>query len=185
MKKDFYNLSKTEESMYVSSLTGGDAYNVANLLNLGKDVTPKQVEKALNDVFEAHPYLWTVLSTSEDGVIQKSIEPEPIKLDYEEVKNIVVNSPPFELQNKHLYRFKLYKCNGEYTIFYDFQHIIFDGTTGKVFTTDFIRALNGEKLQKETYNANDYVLDEEKVLNSKESNREKRQNKKEQCSFFV
>ena len=111
MKKDFYNLSKTEESMYVSSLTGGDAYNVANLLNLGKDVTPKQVEKALNDVFEAHPYLWTVLSTSEDGVIQKSIEPEPIKLDYEEVKNIVVNSPPFELQNKHLYRFKLYKCN--------------------------------------------------------------------------
>ena len=168
MKKDFYNLSKTEESMYVSSLTGGDAYNLANLLKLGKDVTPEQVEKALNDVFEAHPYLWTVLSTSDDGVIQKNIVPEPIKLECEEVKEIVVNSPPFELQNKHLYRFKLFKCNGEYTLLYDFQHIIFDGTAIRVFTQDFVRALNGEKLQKETYNANDAVLDEEKVLKSKE-----------------
>ena len=30
-------LSKSEEGIYVSSLNGGDAYNLGNTINLGKD----------------------------------------------------------------------------------------------------------------------------------------------------
>ena len=45
MKK--WPLSKAEESMYVSSLSGGDAYNLANLISLGKDVELSKVNEAL------------------------------------------------------------------------------------------------------------------------------------------
>ena len=55
-----YPLSKSEQGLYISSLNSGDAYNLANTINLGKDVSLESVYKALNAVFVAHPYLFTV-----------------------------------------------------------------------------------------------------------------------------
>ncbi len=43
MAKEFYPLSKSEEGIYISSLNGGDAYNLAHTVNLGKDFTKQQV----------------------------------------------------------------------------------------------------------------------------------------------
>ena len=163
----YYSLSKAEESMYVSSLNGGDAYNLTNLINLGKDYSPKEIESAINKIFEAHPYLWTVLTTNDEGAIQKHIEEEKITLECEEVKKIDAKSPPFEMLDKHLYRFKLFKCKGEYTLLFDFQHIIFDGTSTVLFIRDLFKALNGEAIVKEAYSGNDFIADEQKVLKSK------------------
>ena len=43
-----FPLSKSEEGIYISSINGGDAYNLAHTVNLGKDVSKEQVEEALN-----------------------------------------------------------------------------------------------------------------------------------------
>ena len=100
-----YPLSKSEQGLYISSLNSGDAYNLANTINLGKDVSLESVNKALNAVFEAHPYLFTVLSIDEEGNITKHIEKEDIKVKLEEVKEVKIDSKPYELSDKHLYRF--------------------------------------------------------------------------------
>ena len=60
MKRQLFPLSKSEEGIYISSLSGGDAYNLAHLVNLGKDFKKEDVEVALNKVAKAHPYLFTV-----------------------------------------------------------------------------------------------------------------------------
>ena len=164
----YYPLSKSEEGLYLSSLEGGDAYNLANTLCLGKSVNPEQVEKALKQIFEAHPYLFTVLSVDEEGRIRKSLQKEEIKLECETVKKLEIESLPYELLNHHLYRFKLFNINGEYVFYFDFHHIIMDGTSLKIFIDDFLLALEGKPLEKEKEDANEFALKEQHVIENKE-----------------
>ena len=165
---NYYPLSKSEEGLYLSSLESGDAYNLANTVNLGKDVSLKQVETALKKVFDAHPYLFTVLSTNEEGMIVKRIEKEEIKLECEEVKELKIKSLPYELLDHHLYRFKLYKVKDNFVFYFDFHHILMDGTSLKLFIDDFFLALEGKELQNEKETANDYALKENEALAKKE-----------------
>ena len=159
-----YPLSKSEEGIYISSLAGGDAYNLAHLVSLGKDVSKKQVEDALNKVVEAHPYIFTILSNDENGNVVKSIKQEKIVLECEEVKELNIDSKPYQLLDSPLYRFKLYKVKDEYVFYFDFYHLIMDGTSIKVFIDDFFLALEGKELVKEQSDANEYALNEQKDL---------------------
>ena len=167
MAKQFFPLSKSEEGIYISSLNGGDAYNLAHLVNLGKAFKKEDVESALKKVLEAHPYLNTELSTNDEGNIVKSIVDREFKLEYEEVKEVKVDSKPYELLNSPLYRFKLFKVKDELVLYFDFFHLIMDGTSIKVFIDDLFLALEGKDLEKEKENANDYVVLEQSNLKSK------------------
>lgn len=162
----YYPLSSSEQVLYISSLTTGDAYNLANTVNLGKDVSLAQVNSALASVFEAHPYLFTILSIDEDGNIVKHIEKEDIKVELEEVKELNIDSKPYELLNSHLYRFKLYKVKDEYIFYFDFHHVLMDGSSLKIFIDDFFMALEGKKLQKEVSDANEFSLQEKEDMRS-------------------
>lgn len=156
----YYPLSNSEQGLYISSLSSGDAYNLANVVNLGKDVTLNQVNDALTKVFNAHPYLFTVLSIDENGNIVKHIEQEDVKVELEEVKEVNIDSKPYELLDKHLYRFKLFKVNGEYVFYFDFHHVIMDGSSLKIFIDDFFSALSGKELEKEKSDANEFAVNE-------------------------
>ena len=171
---NFFPLSKSEEGLYISSLSGGDAYNLANTVNLGKDVGVDQVNAALNKVFEAHPYLFTVLSSSDSGEIVKHIEKEELKVEVEEVRELNIVSLPYELLDKHLYRFKLYKVGGDNIFYFDFHHILMDGTSIKIFIDDFFLALEGKELELEKSDANDFALKEKEQLQSKEYEKAKK-----------
>ena len=167
MAKQLFPLSKSEEGIYISSLSGGDAYNLAHTVNLGKDFTKEDVEKALNKVVKAHPYLLTELESDDDGRIVKSFSLKEIKLDYEEVDELNIESKPYKLLNSPLYRFKLFKVKGELVFYFDFYHLIMDGTSIKVFIDDFFLALEGKELEQEKSTANEYALLEEKNFGSK------------------
>ena len=160
----YYPLSKSEEGIYISCLNGGDAYNLANLVNLGKDVNPKQVEKSLQDIFKAHPYLFTKLTTDQDGNVVKYIEEEDIKLPVEEVNDIKIESAPYEMLNSHFYRFKLFKMKEEYILYFDFHHILMDGSSIKIFIDDLFSLLEGKNIEKEGQNANDFAENEYNYL---------------------
>ncbi len=162
----FYPLSTSEEGLYISSLSSGDAYNLANTINLGKDVNYERVEKALKDVFAAHPYLFTILSLDENGNLVKHIEEEDIKLPLIEANQVNIDSKPYQLLNSHLYRFALYKDNGEYIFYFDFHHIIMDGSSLKIFIDDFLSALEGKKLEKEVQSAGEFALLERNSFDS-------------------
>ncbi len=159
-------LSKSEEGLYVSSLNGGDAYNLANTINLGKDFTVEQVQEALNKVALAHPYLFTILGVDEEGNIYKELKVQDIKLEVKEVKELKIESLPYELTNSPLYRFNLYKLDGNLIFYFDFHHLIMDGTSLKIFIDDFFLALEGKELVKESSDAFDFANKEIEIRNS-------------------
>ena len=161
-----YPLSSSEQGLYISSLSSGDAYNLANTVNLGKDISLERANKALKAVFDAHPYLFTVLSIDEEGNITKHIEKEEIKIELSEVDEVKIDSKPYELLNNHLYRFRLYRVKNEYVFYFDFHHIIMDGSSLKIFIDDFFKALEGKELETENIDANEYALLEKEERNS-------------------
>ena len=101
--KEFYPLSKTEEGIYVSCLKQTDAYNLTNVINFGPNIDEAKFNDALNKVFEAHPYLFTILFQDENGSIYKKIEKEKINIKVENVDNTDFKSYYFEMLNNHLY----------------------------------------------------------------------------------
>ncbi|MBP5465958.1 MAG: hypothetical protein J6Y43_00130, partial [Clostridia bacterium] len=166
--KDFYPLSKTEEGIYVSCLKETDAYNLTNYINLGKDVDADKLRRATEAVFEAHPYLFTVLFIGNDGKVYKKIVPEKLDIPLIEEDEFTLSSPPFKMTDEHLYRLSIHLVKGEYIFVYDFHHIIFDGTSIKSFIDQVIKGYFGETLKKEDYDANRFAVDEEKILSGKE-----------------
>ena len=162
----YYPLSKSEEGIYISSLSEGDAYNLANTVNLKKKYDKEKIEKALNEVLKAHPYLNTILKTNDDGRVVKYIKDDDIHLELIKCDKVEINSLPYDLLNNHLYRFKLYQVKDEYILYFDFHHLIMDGSSIKIFIDDLFLALEGKPLIKETSNANDFALEEQKDLAS-------------------
>lgn len=166
--RDYFPLSKTEEGIYVSCLQPTDAYNLANVIHLGKELDTERFASAVSSVFEAHPYLFTVLFEGEDGRIYKKIRTKRIEIPVVKQETLDIVSPPFTMLDSHLFRLGLYLVKGEYYFLYDFHHIIFDGTSIKTFADEVSAAYEGKKIEKEVYDANDFAADEEKRLLGKE-----------------
>ena len=164
-KKSF--LSKSEEGLYVSSLSPTDAYNLANTIEFDKSITSKKVEDAINKVAIAHPSIFAVLSVDENGNIVKEIKEEKISLEVKKTDKPNFESLPYDLTNSHLYRFKFFELKDKNIFFFDFHHLIMDGTSLKIFIDDLFLALEGKEIKKEEATSIDYALNEEKVRKSK------------------
>lgn len=159
-------LSKSEEGIYISSVNGGDAYNLAQTVNLGNKYSVNDVINALNKVAKAHPYLFTKLSIGEDGNIYKEIKEEKIDVEVIETNKVEIISSPYELLDTPLYRFKIFKVKDELIFYFDFHHILMDGTSLKIFIDDFFSSLENIELVREASDAYDYVNKENEIRNS-------------------
>lgn len=164
--KDYYPLSKTEEGIFVSCLEETDAYNLAHLVNFGKNLNEGKFIDAIKKVFDMHPYLFTVLFQGEDGKIYKKIRTKLLDIQVKEVESLDIESKPFKMLDNHLFRLGLYKYDGDYYFYFDFHHIIFDGFSIHLFFKEVMDTYHGIKPKKELYDANKYALDEEKQLQS-------------------
>ncbi|MBQ9520845.1 MAG: amino acid adenylation domain-containing protein [Acholeplasmatales bacterium] len=163
---DKYRLSKTEEGIYVSCLKPTDAYNLTLYTNLGKDIDIDRFISSVKKAFELHSYLFTVLHQDDDGNIVKSIEKEDLDIKIIDVDKLEIKSDIFKLLDNHLYRVYIYRFKGEYYFIFDVHHIIFDGTSTKIFFESIFDLYSGLNLKPEKYNGNDLSLDEIKELKS-------------------
>ena len=134
----YYPLSKTEEGIYFSCLEKTDAYNIPIIMKLGEKLDVDRFNKAINLLFSKHQCLNTILFIGDDSKVYKRIQNDEIKLNVEEVNDLNLETDYFELLNNHLYKLRLLKCKGDYYLYFDFHHIIFDGTSITLFTRDII-----------------------------------------------
>ena len=165
--KNYYPLSKTEEGIYVSCLEKTDAYNLPNLINLGKNIDILRFKEAVIKVFDAHPYLFTVLFEGEDGKIYKKIKTKRINIPCHTVEKIDIKPTYFKMLDGHLFELEFFKCHEEYYFYFNFHHIIFDGTSINLFINEVFQAYEGKNIDLENYDANKFAQDEEKMLSSK------------------
>ena len=138
-------LSKTEEGIYVSCLNQTDAYNLPFLMKIGSSIDLDRFNSSINEILKAHPYLNTNLCMEDDGKVYKFINERTISLDVEEVNSLEIGVEYFDLLKDYLYIFRLLKFEGNYYFYFNFHHIIMDGTSIKLFIDDFCNCYKGNK----------------------------------------
>ena len=169
--QDDYPLTKTQEGIAVECIAnpGTTVYNIPFLIRMGCGVDVDRLICALKDTVNAHPYLKTRLFTDDNGRIRaKRCDNEDPSVKYCEgepdTEKLV---RPFELLGNELYRLQVWKNDGGCTLFADFHHIVFDGSSESIFFSDLDKAYSGEILNSETYTGFEAALDEQDLRDSK------------------
>jgi hypothetical protein len=134
-------------------------YNLFKMLRIKKEeVDLNRMAKALEMATKNHPAFCTIIKFNEDGdLIQQydpkmeiTITPEKIStVEFEKIKDTLVQ--PFKVVNSPLSRCRLFETEDAAYLFFDVHHIIYDGTSFKVFLNSVINAYMGAPLETDYY----------------------------------
>lgn len=134
-------------------------YNLFNLLRIEKEgVDLDRMAKSIEIAIKNHPAFSTIIKFNENGdIIQYydsqmhiKITPEKISnVEFEKIKDTLVQ--PFKILESPLFRCRLFDTEDAAYLFFDVHHIIFDGTSFKVFINSVINAYMGTPLEKDYY----------------------------------
>ncbi|MBQ0107120.1 MAG: AMP-binding protein, partial [Methanocorpusculum sp.] len=162
-----YPLTQDQLGMFTVSFghAGETVYNMPGCRKLQSGVNLSKVQEALKQVINAHPYLKMYLRANENGDIRAvrndAAEPVVSLLTCDHLPEMQTLIRPFTLLNAPLYRLELYDtADGKY-LFFDFHHIIGDGTSLSLLMYDISSAYAGLPLLKETYTGFEVALIEE------------------------
>ena len=134
-------------------------YNVFTLLRFDpNEVDLNRLAKAIETAIQNHPALRTTLHLNEDGEPVQRYDPqasaavtvEKISKDaFETIKDTLVE--PFHIVDSPLYRCRLFETEDGAYLFFDVHHMIFDGTSFKVFINSVMNAYMGAPLETDYY----------------------------------
>ena len=134
-------------------------YNLFSLLRIEKEgVDLSRMAKSIEMAIKNHPAFSTIIQFTEDGdVIQYYDSQMPVTValekisacEFEKIKNTLVQ--PFKIVNSPLFRCRFFETEDAAYLFFDVHHIIYDGTSSKVFTNSVINAYMGAPLENDYY----------------------------------
>ena len=123
-----------------------------------KDVDAVRLAAAVKKVLEAHPVFRTVLRYNEDfELVQHYDESMPLDVPVERVTESRLRLllqqlvQPFKLLEAPMYRVRVFETAESVIFFIDMHHIISDGTSMQVLTSDLTAAYAGETLPEDLY----------------------------------
>ena len=158
-KLERHKLTVEQSYMFDYQLYTPDStmYNLFNLLRLEKDgVDIDRMAKSIEIAIKNHPALRTIIQFNDkkeliqyyDSQMPITITPEKISAEeFEKIKDTLVQ--PFKVVNSQLYRCRLFETEEAYYLFFDVHHIIFDGTSFRVFINSVVNAYMGVPLEKD------------------------------------
>lgn len=134
-------------------------YNLFNLLRIEKEgIDIDRMAKSIEMAIKNHPAFSTIIQFNEDGdLVQQYDSQIPVTVavekisavEFEKIKDSLVQ--PFRMVKSPLYRCRLFETEDAAYLFFDVHHIIFDGTSFKVFINSVINAYMGVALEKDYY----------------------------------
>ena len=134
-------------------------YNLFNMLRIEKEgMDLDRMAKAIEMAIKNHPAFSTIIQFNEDGdLIQYYDFQMPVTValekistcEFEKIKNTLVQ--PFKIVNSPLFRCRFFETEEAAFLFFDVHHIIYDGTSSKVFTNSVINAYMGAPLENDYY----------------------------------
>ena len=160
-KSEAHKLTAEQRYMfdYQNYTPNSTMYNLFTMLRFDKAVIEAdRMAKALEIAIKNHPALCTMLQHNEAGeLVQKydaqmpvAIVPEKISnVEFDKIKDTLV--VPFEMINAPLFRCRLFETEDAVYLFFDVHHIIFDGTSFKVFMNSVLQAYMDMPLEKDYY----------------------------------
>ena len=134
-------------------------YNLFSMLRFDKEAFDmNQIVEVTNKLIKNHPALLTTLHFNEDGEIVQKYTPEIVEevkiekvneFEFESLKDSLV--APFRIINGRLYRCRVFETEKAGYVFFDVHHTVFDGTSMKVFMSNFGKILGGMEPDKDYY----------------------------------
>jgi len=167
--KDDYPLSQSQTGIFIESINrkGEIAYNNPFLLRISSNVDANRLAKACETALAAHPNIFASLYMDEKGAPrQKKGNPKDVRVEVETIKESDFDSikhtlvKPFDILNDQLFRVKIFKSEKNVWLFFDFHHIIFDGTSNTVLLDDIEKAYAGEAVEPESLTGFDIAEEE-------------------------
>ena len=160
-KRDPHKLTAEQLYMFDYQLytPNSTMYNLFNMLRIKKEgIDLDRMAKAIEMAIKNHPAFSTIIQFTEDGdLIQYYDSQMPVTValekistcEFEKIKNTLVQ--PFKIVNSPLFRCRLFETEDAAYLFFDVHHIIFDGTSFKVFINSVMNAYMGAPLEKDYY----------------------------------
>ena len=156
-KAEFYKVSSAQKRMYFSSKVSGESstlYNISGGVILDGELNINKLEAAFNTLINRHESLRTYFEVIDGNVVQKIVDNINFKLPvienkkFDEIDNLFkVFVKPFDLSVAPLLRANLISFgNNKYALLVDMHHIISDGTSLNILTSELCKIYNEEAL---------------------------------------
>lgn len=162
-------LSFSQLGIYAECMSNPDdiQYNIPACLTMPQGISAIQVKNALENVLEAHPYIYTHFQDDDNGdtyqcpMENKKIEIPIISLSEQELEQEKKDFVrPFALQEGPLCRFKIVECSSSVYLLVDFHHLIMDGGSLDILYNQLCQSLDGQALEKEQYDYYQFVANQ-------------------------
>lgn len=137
-------------------------YNIYQMIKFDKSVIDmKKLAECVKTALKNHPALLSTFHWDKDGDLVQRYSPEIVKdikvekiseAELEKIKDLLVE--PFRIVDSPLYRCRIFETEKYGYLFLDVHHTLFDGTSGKVFFGDILKAYFGEELLPDYYYVN-------------------------------
>lgn len=167
-KRKEFPLTDSQMGVYLECINEpeGTMYNIPMCCELPGTLDKDRFIQAVQKAVAAHPSFGINIALS-NGVPSMVMHPEFLKAevetgkteDMEEVKKAFVR--PFSLEGEPLYRMALYESRGRCYFLFDVHHIIFDGTSTKVFLDEISLLYQGKEPKAEEISMTDMAAYEE------------------------
>lgn len=156
------------------------SYNLPMLIEIPDDKSTEDVKRALWDIIKMHPCLNVRFYAGKDGMVIQKIGNKAAGESLCSVRTISADDTcslekfirPFSLNGEDpLYRMEILLCSdGKRILFTDFHHLIFDGSSYRLFLRDLNRRLNGFEIPKEGMNQIEYAYRQNEIKGSEQWN---------------
>ncbi len=164
-KKEQYALSYSQYRLFIMNhMDQSDlSYNVPMVLTLNEKIEEERMQKALIQMVQRHEVFRTAIVVQDGKPSQVIKEHADICLEQFEAKEEGMEDcmlqffRPFDLTKAPLLRAGIIKGKDQHTLLLDFNHIIADGTSIRVFLSELFCLYNGKPLDKLKLHMKDYT----------------------------
>ncbi len=161
-------LTQTQLGIYVESMAreGEAAYNNPVLLQLDSSLDEQRLARAVETAVEAHPFVKIHVEEDDQGTpfmvagnasYRQAVEQMDQARFEEEKRGLIA---PFDLHVGPLFRIRIIRTPLNLYLFSDFHHLIYDGTSMRIFMADVDAAYAGKPVEPETFTGFDVSIRE-------------------------
>lgn len=164
-KKEQYALSYSQYRLFIMNQMAQSAlsYNVPMVLSLNETIDEERMQKALVQMVERQEVFRTAIEI-QDGEPKQVVKNEAeIRLEEFESKDEQIEEcmlqffRPFDLSKAPLLRAGIIKTNDRQVLLLDFNHIIADGTSIRIFLSELFSLYKGKPLDMLKLHMKDYT----------------------------
>ncbi len=161
-------LSQSQAGIYYACQGENANYQCAALYPLPSQVDVERLKSALEAVVNAHPYMCCHVENTVEGPFM--VTGDTYHIPIVEAGSIDMMRPvfcyPMDLDHGPLFRLEIYRTLAGSFLYFDFHHIIFDGSSFATIMADITSAYNGEKPAGELLDGSEIAETELAVRNS-------------------